>query len=202
MRLLLFMFALIGYLSVGCGPKNTPSPSSADEVTDNQTNSEDFGDNSGSLGECTDGATGSGEQADGEAENASPADLAAGGDAVGHPVEQDQAEPMDPAIVGVLENYTRPGKPGKIFDTVTANLHKIKQCYFDELATHPNLQGTISIQFTVNVNGKVTEAKTIKNELNPKVGKCAIKALRKMKLPKPKFEKSLVYPFQFKPNKH
>ena len=44
-------------------------------------------------------------------------------------------------------------------------------------------------------------AKAVANALNPRVARCVIKALKALELPRPDYEKTLEYPFQFVPNK-
>ncbi|MBR58494.1 MAG: hypothetical protein CMH54_10795 [Myxococcales bacterium] len=73
-------------------------------------------------------------------------------------------------------------------------------CYERELQARPELQGKLSVRFTIAETGKVDGAKITKNTLPDKrVGKCVVKNIRKLRFKKPEGGICVVnWPFTFK----
>jgi len=77
---------------------------------------------------------------------------------------------------------------------------QFKFCYERELSKNPNLYGKISINFTIDGSGRVSEATTIQTTMNnANVEECLLRVIRRIRFPQPKGggEVIVTYPFLF-----
>jgi Ca-activated chloride channel family protein len=85
---------------------------------------------------------------------------------------------------------------------VRAHINEVRSCYNDALSKDPNIAGHISIQMTIEANGKlstaVVGANTTKDDA---LAQCIAKAAKKWTFPKPADggTVTVIYPFQLSP---
>ena len=92
--------------------------------------------------------------------------------------------------------------PGEVAKVVNRRIGAIKGCYERALRRNPNLEGKITVRFTIAGSGKVSAARTTLNELSPEVGNCIISAFKRFRFPQPDGGALTVeYPFLFTPSK-
>jgi uncharacterized membrane protein len=90
--------------------------------------------------------------------------------------------------------------PQEVAKVVNRRLGAIKGCYERALRRNPNLEGKVTIQFTVAGGGKVTSARATLNELTPEVGECIVSAFMRFRFPEPEGgSTTFEYPFLFTP---
>ncbi len=90
--------------------------------------------------------------------------------------------------------------PQEVAKVVNRRLGAIKGCYERALRRDPNLEGKITIRFTIAGSGKVSTARTTLNELTPDVGSCIVSAFKRFRFPQPDGGSLTVeYPFMFTP---
>ncbi|MCP4606872.1 MAG: AgmX/PglI C-terminal domain-containing protein [Proteobacteria bacterium] len=90
--------------------------------------------------------------------------------------------------------------PQEVAKVVNRRLGAIKGCYERALRRNPNLEGKITIRFTIAGSGKVSTARTTLNELSPDVGNCIVSAFKRFRFPQPDGGSLTVeYPFMFTP---
>ncbi len=92
--------------------------------------------------------------------------------------------------------------PQEVAKVVNRRIGAIKGCYERALRRDPNLEGKITVRFTIAGSGKVSSARTTTNELSPDVGNCIISAFKRFRFPQPDGGSLTVeYPFMFTPSK-
>jgi TonB family protein len=77
---------------------------------------------------------------------------------------------------------------------------QFKFCYERELSKNPNLYGKVSITFTIDGSGRVSEASVIQSTMhNANVEECLLRVIRRIRFPQPKGggEVIVTYPFLF-----
>jgi TonB family protein len=91
--------------------------------------------------------------------------------------------------------------PQEVAKVVNRRIGAIKGCYERALRRNPNLEGKITVRFTISGSGKVSTARTILNELSPDVGNCIVSAFKRFRFPQPDGGAVTVeYPFLFTPS--
>lgn len=83
---------------------------------------------------------------------------------------------------------------------IRRNLARFKFCYEKQLASNPNLNGKISVYFTIDPTGGVADASVRETSMNDEtVEQCAVKVMRSLKFPQPRGGGIVVvtYPFVF-----
>ena len=80
------------------------------------------------------------------------------------------------------------------------NIQKIQYCYEKELLVVPSLGGTVKLQFTISLEGKVTAASTDGGLKNTNVESCLASVVQMIEFPKPKGTAEVVvaYPLTFR----
>jgi outer membrane biosynthesis protein TonB len=91
--------------------------------------------------------------------------------------------------------------PKAIARIVRARLRSIQMCYERELKRNPNLAGKISIEFTIETNGRVSDTYVVSNSMNNQaVANCIQSRIRTWVFPRPKGGSvTVAYPFIFSP---
>jgi hypothetical protein len=90
--------------------------------------------------------------------------------------------------------------PQEVAKVVNRRLGAIKGCYERALRRDPNLEGKVTVRFTIAGSGKVSTARTTLNELTPDVGNCIVSAFKRFRFPQPDGGSLTVeYPFMFTP---
>jgi TonB family protein len=179
-----------------CGGKSSPPPETADNSA--------AADHSGAEGNADEAGP---VAADEPLEEASPETEADAEDNDETAESTDEAAPLPeeaPAEDGPppsanLEDYMGAAPSTPEYKTVQENMKMFKFCYLDAMRSNPDLQGTIRVRFTVEKAGKVKKAKAVQNELNKKVEKCVLKALKELQFPKRDSKRTVEYPFKFIP---
>ena len=98
-----------------------------------------------------------------------------------------------------------PGRSVKDIQTIIASRRDdARACYDKGLASHPGIEGDLTIKWKIDPEGNVTDAEvdsTKSQILEPTVGQCIIDIIKKIKFaPSPKgFESRANYPFNFHP---
>jgi len=88
--------------------------------------------------------------------------------------------PLDPIVIG-------PVNKALIQEVVMRHLNQIRHCYQRQLATHPDLQGTVKIRFTIASDGSVSHAEVSRSSLqHPSVEDCLKDRFLRMRFPAPK----------------
>lgn len=83
---------------------------------------------------------------------------------------------------------------------IRRNLARFKYCYEKQLNANPNLQGKVSVYFTIAPTGSVADASIRETSMNDEnVESCVVKVMRSLVFPKPKGGGIVVvtYPFVF-----
>jgi pSer/pThr/pTyr-binding forkhead associated (FHA) protein len=83
---------------------------------------------------------------------------------------------------------------------IRRNLARFKYCYEKQLNANPNLQGKISVYFTIAPTGAVAQASVRETSMNDQnVESCVLTVMRSLKFPKPRGGGIVVvtYPFVF-----
>lgn len=88
----------------------------------------------------------------------------------------------------------------EVAKVVNRRIGAIKGCYERALRRNPNLEGKITVRFTVAGSGKVTAANVTQNELSPDVAECIISSFKSFRFPPPDGgSATFEYPFMFTP---
>jgi len=84
---------------------------------------------------------------------------------------------------------------------VRAHINEVRYCYNQALANDPNAKGRVSVQFTIDVTGKITAATVTESTLaDAAVGLCIAKAVKGWTFPKPVGGVvNVTYPFVLEP---
>ena len=91
--------------------------------------------------------------------------------------------------------------PQEVAKVVNRRIGAIKGCYERALRRNPNLEGKVTVRFTITGSGKVSAAKTTLNELSSEVGNCIVSAFKRFRFPPPDGGALTVeYPFLFTPS--
>jgi TonB family protein len=100
-----------------------------------------------------------------------------------------------PEVDGSLEG-------ADIARVVKGRISSIKECYERELKRNPQLAGKIVVRFTIDEEGKVTNAALEENTVSDKsVGACVVSRFERFRFPKPEGGSVTVsYPFIFAPS--
>jgi hypothetical protein len=82
---------------------------------------------------------------------------------------------------------------------VKRNLGRIRYCYEKQLLAEPALQGTVTVQFVIGVDGDVTSSSG--SGMHPEVASCVATAIKAIRFPKPAGggHVDVRYPFVFQP---
>ena len=84
-----------------------------------------------------------------------------------------------PRIVGGLDRET-------ILKVVRRHQSEIKFCYESALATHPQLGGKITVAWTIDPSGAVSEANVAESGIdNANVEACVLQRVRRWRFPEP-----------------
>ncbi len=86
---------------------------------------------------------------------------------------------------------------GIIRRVIKANLSKIAACYEQQLATKPELAGTVQSQFFIAPNGRVANATA--SGVDGEVSSCIGTVIKGLEFPKPKGGVQVNYPFVLRP---
>jgi hypothetical protein len=91
--------------------------------------------------------------------------------------------------------------PELIRRTMRTNYEKFRGCYLAGLARNPGASGLVSVRFDIGVEGKVTDAYVVKNELPDCVAvACMLEHFRALSFPAPTDGiVTVVYPIRFAP---
>ncbi len=84
---------------------------------------------------------------------------------------------------------------------IRTSLSSIDACYADALKASPTLSGSISVSFTIDVDGSVDGATASASSIaDPSMNKCVVDRVSKLKFPKPASGSKtyVTYPFRFK----
>ena len=89
----------------------------------------------------------------------------------------------------------------KINRTIKRNSRALQACYENELKKDGSLQGTIRVQFTIALSGRVSSVSILKNTIGSRaVAKCISARVKRWRFSKPQGgEVSIAYPFVFTP---
>ncbi len=86
--------------------------------------------------------------------------------------------------------------------TIAKYLNQVRRCYEDELKLHPALEGLVTVDFEVGINGHLNFARTGKTTLDSKsVQDCINSRMMAWEFPKPKggVNVKVSYPFMLRP---
>jgi hypothetical protein len=83
---------------------------------------------------------------------------------------------------------------------VKRNIEKITYCYEKELLAQPGLEGTVTVNFTLNGNGRVIDSKA--SGVDPTVSSCIAEVVSTIRFPKVGDDGiyPIKYPFQLRPS--
>ncbi|MCC6808435.1 MAG: energy transducer TonB [Deltaproteobacteria bacterium] len=100
-----------------------------------------------------------------------------------------------PEVDGALD-------PQDIARVVKTRMAAIKECYERELKRNPKLAGKVVVRFTIDEEGRVTQASIEENTLGEKaVGACIVSRFERFRFPKPEGGAvPVAYPFIFAPS--
>ncbi len=92
--------------------------------------------------------------------------------------------------------------PNAVAKYVKARMTSIKECYERELKRDPKLAGKLTISFTIETDGKISETYVESNTMgNKNVANCITGRIRSWRFPKPKGGSvTVAYPFIFSPS--
>ena len=92
--------------------------------------------------------------------------------------------------------------PNAVAKYVKARMASIKECYERELKRDPKLAGKLTISFTIETDGKISETYVESNSMgNKNVANCITGRIRSWRFPKPKGGSvTVAYPFIFSPS--
>lgn len=101
---------------------------------------------------------------------------------------------------GCTIKHKRASDPEVVISHYKQNLEGARSCYEDVIAQSPELEGDVSLQWTVNDKGEVVKPEIVESTLNsPEVHSCLLSHLKMLDFPPtPRFSKSTVtYTFHF-----
>jgi TonB family protein len=76
--------------------------------------------------------------------------------------------------------------PKLITKTIRARMAGFKACYENALKRSPNLQGKVTVSFTIDEEGRVSEASVETDTLgDPEVSRCIVGLFKRIRFPKP-----------------
>ncbi len=76
--------------------------------------------------------------------------------------------------------------PEQILRVVRANQNAIKYCYENEVQRQPNLRGAVTLDWTVGLDGRVTQARIARSTLrSSRVEGCMVRQVRRWRFPRP-----------------
>ncbi len=90
---------------------------------------------------------------------------------------------------------------GDIAKNVRRRAAALRACYERQLMSKPNLKGKVSVQWTINTEGKVTRPKIVSNSLkNSSVTDCVMRTIKRIRFKKPEAGICVIqWPFVFAP---
>ena len=95
--------------------------------------------------------------------------------------------------------------PGNVVTrTIRQRIRAIRRCYERELGRNPNLEGKVTVGFTVMESGTVAHAQVVENtSQSPVLGNCVARTLGRMRFhPGPEGGSvDFTYPFVFAPQR-
>ncbi|MBL4686077.1 MAG: TonB family protein [Nannocystaceae bacterium] len=113
------------------------------------------------------------------------------------PVAERRSSRPRPAasVTGVLDKHV-------IRRIVRAHIAEVRYCYNEGLSTQPELQGRVSVQFTIASSGTVEDASIASTTFdNAEVVECIAGAVKRWQFPRSEGESTVVtYPFVFNPD--
>jgi hypothetical protein len=116
-------------------------------------------------------------------------------------VERDDAREVPKTKVDLLppESDTPEVDPEAIAQVVRRRIAAMKGCYERALRRNPDLQGKITVRFTIGPTGAVVDAAVESNEMgDPGAAECVVGRLRGFRFPKPAGGSvTVIYPFIF-----
>jgi hypothetical protein len=121
----------------------------------------------------------------------------------GDPVSGDDSEPhADPDRPDARREETRTTEV--IQQLVMQHRDRVRACYDAALKDHPGIKGNLTIHFTIDPKGAVSEASlnSERSDINvPALTDCATAIIRELQFPKSSrgFESTINYPFNFNP---
>jgi hypothetical protein len=82
---------------------------------------------------------------------------------------------------------------------VRLSFKQLRQCYVSALSTNPDLQGRVTVRFTIDKDGKVSRAKNVGQEMpDANVVRCVVRSFSELTFPRPaKGEVTVVSPINF-----
>jgi TonB family protein len=100
-----------------------------------------------------------------------------------------------PEVDGALDSES-------IAKVVKSRMSMVKDCYEKELKRDPGLAGKVEIEFTIDEEGRVTEATVASNSMSSDVvGTCIVGRIKRWRFPKPDGGSvTVMYPFIFTPS--
>jgi TonB family protein len=105
------------------------------------------------------------------------------------------SEPSETFGTGTLDQ-------GKISDTVKRRMGAVKSCYEKELKRNPELQGKVTMQFTIEESGRVGAVDVKQDTMgDPAVGECIKSAISRWRFDSPEGGSiTVAFPFIFSPS--
>ncbi|MCO4760174.1 MAG: AgmX/PglI C-terminal domain-containing protein [Myxococcales bacterium] len=90
---------------------------------------------------------------------------------------------------------------GDIAKNVRRRAAALRACYERQLMSKPNLKGKVTVQWTINQEGKVTRPKTVTNTIkNASVTDCVMRTIKRIRFKKPEAGICVIqWPFVFAP---
>lgn len=85
---------------------------------------------------------------------------------------------------------------------VRAHINEVRYCYNQGLTRDPDLEGKVTVEFTIGLDGNVSEADAVATALDDAaVVTCVTKAVKRWKFPRPSSDEPLTvtYPFALSP---
>lgn len=118
------------------------------------------------------------------------------------PEPPEPLEEPEPPVVDVDEPALGSVEAAVIKAVMTRNASGFKHCYEKALAQDPTLEGKVTLTFTIDASGKVSEAGVGTSTLgDAEVEKCMVNRLKKMRFPEPEAGSLKVsYPIVFRPS--
>jgi TonB family protein len=87
-----------------------------------------------------------------------------------------------------------------IQEVVAGHSVETRFCYQQELAAHPDLQGTVAVRFTINPDGTVAKAKVTKSTVaTTRLGPCVASMVARWRFPESGESSTVSHAFDFKP---
>lgn len=123
------------------------------------------------------------------------------------PGAQPNESPAAATAVAQMEEVTVESKPKRTYDAIVrrivrAHINEVRYCYNQGLTRDPDLEGEITVEFTVGLDGNVEEAEAAETTLDDDaVEACVTKAVKRWKFPRPEGDEpvGVTYPFALSP---